>query len=63
VIGSSDAIGAEPRDRPVRPDELVATIYHALGIRLDAHLPGPQNRPIPVVEIGVRPVLELFGAS
>jgi len=63
VVGSSDAIGSEPRDRPVRPDEVVATIYYALGIRLDAHLPGPQNRPIPVVEVGVQPIRELFGTS
>jgi len=62
AVGSSDRIGAEPRDRPVRPDEFLATIYHALGISLETHLAGPQNRPIPVVELGVKPVLELFGS-
>jgi hypothetical protein len=32
IIGSSDHIGSEPRDRPVSPAEVAATIYHALGI-------------------------------
>ncbi len=32
VIGASDAHAAEPADRPVRPTELLATIYGSLGI-------------------------------
>lgn len=32
VIGSSDAHGAGPADRPVTPAELVATAYRSLGI-------------------------------
>ncbi|MFO0908325.1 MAG: DUF1501 domain-containing protein [Isosphaeraceae bacterium] len=32
VIGASDAHAAEPADRPVRPAELLATIYRGLGI-------------------------------
>ncbi len=32
VVGSSDHLGAEPRDRPVTPAEVAATIYHLLGI-------------------------------
>jgi uncharacterized protein (DUF1501 family) len=32
IIGSSDPIGSEPRDRPVTAAEIAATIYHALGI-------------------------------
>jgi hypothetical protein len=60
VVGSSDAIAATPRDRPVSPPEVAATIYRALGIDLGAELPGPQGRPIPVVDRGVEPVLELF---
>jgi uncharacterized protein (DUF1501 family) len=33
VVGSSDRIGSEPRDRPVTPAEVAATIYRALGIQ------------------------------
>lgn len=32
VLGSSDAQGAMPQDRPIHPAELVATIYAVLGI-------------------------------
>ena len=61
VIGSSDDIGAYPDERPVTPAELVATVYHSLGIDLETKLKGPGSRPIPVVDYGVEPVMELFG--
>jgi hypothetical protein len=61
VIGSSDDIGATPKDRPVTPAEVAATIYKGLGISLDLELPGAQGRPIPLVERGVEPIRELFG--
>jgi hypothetical protein len=32
VVGSSDARGEQPHDRPVTPADLAATIYHAVGI-------------------------------
>ncbi len=32
VVGSSDRLGAEPRDRPVTPAEVAATIYRLLGL-------------------------------
>jgi uncharacterized protein (DUF1501 family) len=60
VIGASDEIGAYPAERPVTPAEVVATIYHSLGIDLEAHLPGPAARPFPVVDFGTKPILELF---
>jgi hypothetical protein len=60
VVGRSDEGGAYPAERPVAPNEIVATIYHALGVDLDAHLPGPAARPYPVVDFGTRPVKELF---
>ena len=58
VIGRSDATGAEPTDRPVTPPELVATIYHALGIPADATIPGPDGTP--VASSTPAPVRELF---
>ncbi len=61
VIGSSDEIGGYPKDRPVAAAELGATILHGLGVDTDTLLPGPQGRPIKVVEHGVEPVTEVFG--
>ena len=60
AVGSSDEIGAYPRDRPIPAAAVSATILHALGIELETELPGPQNRPIRTVEHGVTPVTELF---
>jgi hypothetical protein len=60
VIGASDEIGAYPADRPTTPAEVVASIYHSLEIDLEHELPGPQGRPIPVVDFGVKPIRELF---
>jgi hypothetical protein len=60
VIGASDDIAAAPKDRPVSPGEVAATIYHSLGIPLELELPGAQGRPIPLVERGIQPVHELF---
>ncbi len=60
VIGSSDELGAYPKDRPTLPAEVVASVYHSLGVDLEHELRGPQGRPIPVVDFGVKPIRELF---
>jgi uncharacterized protein (DUF1501 family) len=60
VVGRSDEIAAYPAERPVNPAEVVATIYHSLGFDMETHLPGPQNRPFPIVDFGTKPVMELF---
>ncbi len=58
VYGESDKIGAYVKDKPVRPQDLGATIYHALGVPLDLRL-GKDGftRPISSGE----PILDLFG--
>jgi uncharacterized protein (DUF1501 family) len=58
VVGASDRLGAEPKDRPVTPAEVAATVYRALGVDLTTRLPGPEGRPVPLVEAA--PVRELF---
>ena len=60
AVGSSDEIGGYPADRPTTCGEVVATIYRALGVNLEHHLPGPQGRPVPVVDFGVHEIRELF---
>lgn len=60
VVGKSDEIGAYPVERPVRPAEVVATVYHSLGLDMEAHLPGPNGRPFPLVDYGTQPITELF---
>jgi uncharacterized protein (DUF1501 family) len=48
VIGRSDRTGGEPAERPVTPQELVASIFHALGIDHDSTIPGPDGTPVKV---------------
>jgi hypothetical protein len=60
VVGRSDAIGGVPAERPVDPSEVVATIYHSLGLDLETKLPGPQGRPFPLVDFGKHQIHELF---
>ena len=60
VVGASDETGAAPIDRPTSTGEIAATIYRGLGIDLDTELPGPQGRPIRVVDHGIGPIEELF---
>jgi uncharacterized protein (DUF1501 family) len=60
IVGESDELAYAPKTRPTTPGEVVATIYQGLGIDLHKELPGPQNRPIPVVDFNVKPIAELF---
>jgi hypothetical protein len=60
IVGKSDEIGAYPVERPVKPNEIVATIYRSLGLNLETHLPGPNSRPYPLVDFGTQAINELF---
>ena len=60
VVGASDPIGAVPADRPTKPGDVVATIFHSLGLDLETHLPGPGGRPFPLVDFGSEQIQELF---
>jgi hypothetical protein len=60
VVGASDEIGYAPKDRPVTTAEIAATVYQGLGIDPATELPGPQSRPLRLVDHGVEPIEELF---
>jgi uncharacterized protein (DUF1501 family) len=60
TYGTSDKNAAYALDTPVTPEDLAATIYHALGIDPATRLIDPQGRPVSLVEDG-EPVRELFG--
>jgi len=48
VHGESDRHAAYPTTPPVSPEDLAATIYHALGIDLHTLLHDPVGRPVPL---------------
>lgn len=57
VVGSSDAHGAQVKDRPVYPNDLIGSMYELLGIAPDAKLPHPQSkivRATPGADEGVK---------
>ena len=43
VIGASDSKGMEPAADPVKPEDLAATIYHALGIDYTQSIVSPEG--------------------
>lgn len=58
IYGKSDHTGSAPVDKPVHPIELLATIYHGLGIDPATEVLNDLNQPRPLVD--AQPVLGLF---
>jgi hypothetical protein len=52
VHGASDRIGARPSLNPCVPADIIATIYHCLGISPDLELRDRLNRPMTLVPWG-----------
>jgi hypothetical protein len=52
VYGASDEKGAYPAESPVRPQDLLYTFYHQLGIDPERELHTPDGRPIKVLAEG-----------
>jgi uncharacterized protein (DUF1501 family) len=58
VHGQSDKTGSAPADSPVHPTELLATIYHAMGIDPETIVYNHLNQPRELVK--AKPVTQLF---
>ena len=58
VLGKSDQTGSAPLENPVHPIELVATIYHAVGIAPQTIVYNHLNQPRELVK--AEPVSKLF---
>lgn len=58
VYGTSDKMAAYPTEHPVRPEDLAATLFWALGIE-QTPLRHPDGRPMPLTD-GGRPIREIF---
>ncbi len=59
VYGTSDKDAAYATDAPVTPEDLAATIYHALGIDPELRILNSDNRPMQIVEGGA-PLMALW---
>ncbi len=60
IIGSSDALGEYPKDNPVTPSDLAATIYTLLGIDPAHELHTSDGRPVKVAPDGAKVVKSLL---
>ena len=60
VIGASDYDGSNIAARPVTPADLAATIYHHMGVPLDAQYLDDRGRPKNIVLENGRPLVELI---
>ena len=58
VIGSTTAKGETPKDRPLTPNDLWATVYRHLGIDYHRSFPDLNGRPMPILPFG-NPIDEL----
>ena len=60
VIGASDRRAAYPADRPITPEDLLATLYQVLGINTNIEYVNDAQRPLKILS-GGRPIVELTG--
>jgi hypothetical protein len=59
VYGKSDATGSSPAEDPVHPTQLLATVYHAMGIDPHSIVNNHLGQPRELVQ--AEPVIKLFG--
>jgi len=58
AVGESSAKAEVPKTTPITPQDLMATVFHVLGIPQDLHYNDPTGRPTPMVN-GGRVIREL----
>jgi Protein of unknown function (DUF1501) len=59
VLGSSDARAEFPKERPVSPQDILATMYHQLGIDQTKNYVNDADRPVPILNYG-EPIKEII---
>ncbi len=59
AIGATDRKGEEPSQRPLTPNDFLATLYKAMGVPIDAQFEDYSGRPVSIVPNGA-PIQELF---
>lgn len=52
VIGESSRKAEEPVSNPVTVQDLMATVFHTMGIPSDLHFTDPSGRPVPMLSEG-----------
>jgi hypothetical protein len=58
VVGESNEKAEVPKSNPIKPQDLMATVFHVLGIPQDLHYKDGTGRPVPMID-GGKPIAEL----
>jgi hypothetical protein len=58
VVGESNAKAEVPKSTPITPQDLMATVFHVLGMPADLHYKDQSGRPVPMID-GGKPIAEL----
>jgi len=59
VVGATDSKAETPKTRPIGPQDVLATVYHVLGIDYRHVFYDAGRRPIPILNEG-KPIEELL---
>jgi arylsulfatase A-like enzyme len=60
VVGATDKHASDVVERPVSPKDLLATMYHLLGIDPELYVPDRTNRPVPLLPESSQVVREML---
>ncbi len=52
IVGATNARGEHPVERPLVPGDVLATVYHVMGIDPEQTFPDHAGRPIPILDQG-----------
>ena len=60
VIGSTDATAGEAKDQPIHYRDVLATVYHNLGIDPHGMVQDLSGRPAPILPVEAQPIARLL---
>ena len=61
VLGATDRLGGEAVDQPITFQEVIATLYHNMGINLNSTTVNDlTGRPRYLVDTGTEPIADLI---
>jgi hypothetical protein len=59
ILGSSDALAELPKHRPISHQDVLATMYHLIGVDYTKSYQNEANRPVQILNIG-QPIKEIL---
>jgi hypothetical protein len=63
VLGATDKLGSDVLDRPIHFQQVLATLYHNLGLGDEVSMNDISGRRLPALDPGIRPIGELLNGE